>query len=608
MQKMFFLLFIIFLSNLLQATAIDVTKTSQSLLTQGHLYFDREARSFEDIKTRPFTSHSENHMNRAFDAKTAIWVALDFVNESNTTLERILELNNPLLEHITLFDGIKIEQSGMLHVKADEIHIYPYFHLSFKPHVHQTLWLKIENRTTTLQFELLLKSVAQFHHDDLERQNAVMFFLGLISAFLLLSILLYFYIREPSYIYYSFYLLMILFQQMTYVGFLPLHAPLWFTSIDNLLVVPKVGMLIIAAAWYAMHFLGVEKFPKIRRGYQLFIWVLFIQMPLVGTVYFYLPEVTVLTGFLFVLFNTFAGSYIYLQGYKQVRFFIAGWLVLVVAYLVLIMDSLGFISVMHAYPNLLLWATALEAVLLLMAFVDRFSLLQHEKKQLHEALVLEYNLRQNIIEKEVEEKTDELSKTLQQKELLFRELHHRTKNNLQLIMSLIRLQGDHARCDEESDILAQLEGRIGAIARTHELLYQQHGDEMVDMAAYVDSYIEGMDASLQDMNITLTCSEVEVHLPLREAVYVGLIINELVSNALKYAYDAAGGVVHIRLKAVGDVYTLEVCDEGKGYNQQTKKTDTLGLSLVKSLVEEQLDGTLAIEVSKGTHYIMRFVI
>jgi len=596
----------VFVTSLLQAS-IDVSEPSQSLLAKSSVYYDQEKLSFTDIQKRDFLPLHESYINRAFDAKTAVWVRLELFNSTQSTFERVLETNNPILDCITLYDGSSKKMGGMLHVKSEENHIYPSFLLRFDAGETRTIWLKIENVTTTLQFELFLKSVPIFHHDDLSRQTSVSFFLGIITAFLLLSLFLYLYLRDNSYLYYAFYLLMLLFQQMTYVGFLPLHAPLWFTQIDNLLMVPKIGVMIIAAAWYAMHFLGTKEYRRLHRVYQGFILFLLVQIPLIGTSYFYLPEVTVLTGLAFIMFNTYAGIYVYLQGNKQARFFIAGWIVLIFAYLLLIMDSLGLVSVMYKFPNLLMWATALEAMLLLLAFVDRFSLLRVQKEQLHDEFVFEYNLRQKIIENEVQEQTDVLSTTLKQKELLFKELHHRVKNNLQLILSMIRLQHDYSTCDKENNMLQQLEGRIGAIARTHELLYQRSGDELVDMHVYVDEYVEGMDETLQELNIILK-SDVSATLPLKEAVYVGLIINELVSNSVKYAYAAEGGVVHIRLKASGTVNTLEICDEGKGYNEELLEEKSLGLILVKTLAEEQLEGTLDLNISHGTHYTIRFVV
>ena len=595
------------MSTWLHAATIDIQEVPQSLLEKSALLYDQQGLPLEKVKTKPFSTLKKRYINRAFDAKTTVWIRLNLVNSSSQELVRILEVDNPRLEVITLYDRDRVERRGMLYVNREESHIYPSFKLHFKPGETCTLYLSVKNTTTALQFELSLKSPVMYHYDDVNRQNSIIYFLGIITAFMALSILLYFYLRDDSYLYYAFYLMTLIFQQMTYVGFLPLHAPQWFTEIDNMIAVPKLTLMIIAASMYAMHFLGTKRYMKIHRIYQGLIVVLLILMPMVGTPWFYLPEVTVFIGLCFIFFNTFAGIYIYREGNKQARFFIAGWMVLIIAYLLMIADTLGVINGMHKLPSLLLWVTSLEALLLLLAFVDRFSLLQEQKEKLHEELVLEYGLRQKIIESEVKEKTDKLSHALEQKELLFHELHHRVKNNLQLILSMIRLQHDHATCDEEGTMLDQLEGRIGAIARTHELLYQKDGAELVDMERYVEDYAESMEVSLQELNIELHTNVTAV-LPLKEAVYVGLIINELVTNAVKYAYEEEGGVIHIRLSASATVYTLEVCDEGKGYNERYIDEKSLGLTFVRALVEEQLDGSLQLDSTKGTHYTMRFVV
>jgi len=595
-----------FFSVSLFSGEIDVSKTPQSLLEYSSVYYDQAAHSFQEVKKKKFKPLDQDYINRAFDAKTTVWVHLELYNPTSRSVERIIEVDNPRMEYITLYDEDRVELRGMLHVNKLEKHIYPSFKVKLLAEEHKEIYLKLQNSTTALQFEMQLKSPLQYHSDDHERQNSIVFFLGVLSAFLGLSVILYFYLKDVSYLYYALYLSMLLFQQMTYVGFLPLYAPQWFIEIDNRIAVPKISFMIIAAAWYAIHFLGTQRFSKIHRTYQSIIIVLLISIPIVGTPYFYFPEFSVLIGFVFIIFNTAAGIYIYNAGVKQARFFIAGWMVLVFAYLLMIADTLGLINGMHKLPSLLLWATSLEAMLLLLAFVDRFSLVQEEKEKLHDDFMLEYNLRQNIIENEVKEKTATLSQTIKQKELLFRELHHRVKNNLQLILSLIRLQHDHATCDEEDIMLEKLEGRIGAIARTHELLYQSSGDERVDMSTYVQDYIESMDGSLRDLNIILK-SEVNANLPLKEAVYVGLIINELVSNALKHAYDEQGGIIHVRLTVSGQVYLLEVCDEGNGYNKSERDEKNLGLSLVETLVEDQLEGSLEIDNTNGSHYIVRFV-
>lgn len=596
---------ILFLVQMVHAQVIDVSTTPEPLLPKSQVYFAHLDDTLDIIKTKKLMAFEEAQINLAFNAKIAVWVKLTLHNPLSNPMKRVLQVDNPRLERITLFDGVHHHDAGMLYIAKDQRQINPSFTLSFDANETKTLWLRVVNKTTTLQFNLTLKSQEQFYDDDQSYQFEIMVFLGIILALLSYTFLLFFYVRDSSYLFYALYLVTLLFQQMTYVGFLPLYAPPWFTQIDNSIVVFKVAIMIIAAAWYAQYFLKTVQFKRIHRIYNGIVLFVFIQAILLGTPWFYLPEVTVLSSIVFILFNTFTGIYVYLKGNKQARFFIAGWAVLVVAYLIINLDALGVISVMSDFPGLIMWATVLEAMFLMLAFVDKISIVQHQKEVLTNELITTYAERQSVIEHEVEEKTHALSKALEEKELLFKELHHRVKNNLQLVLSLLRLQSDKAECDKQSHFLQQLDGRIRAISRTHEMLYKSDEVEIVDMSEYVEHYVDELENSFVDEYITIE-SSVDVSLPLQEAVYIGLVVNELVTNAIKYAYTDKRGVVYLSLHKSNDTCILEVSDEGKGYSEADVSPKSLGLRLVKTLVEEQLEGTMSVDNTRGTHYTIRF--
>jgi len=600
------LFLLLFVETVLTAQAIDVRPDNIDVLSQSTILLDREGLPFHRIKERSFSPAKDNYINLSFDAKTTVWVKTVLENPSDRHLERYLEIDNPLLEEITLYVDGRVQQSGMLHVHEKRHLIKPSFKLEFAPHEKKLFYLKVRNTTTSLQFSVALKSFDVLYDDDQHYQYTISAFLGVIVAFLIYAILLFFYTRDQSYLLYALYLGTLLFQQMTYLGFIPLHAPAWFVEIDNKIAVIKVAVMIISAICFAQSFLKTSDYKWIDRVYNWIIVLVLIEIPLFGTPWFYYPEVTIVTGLFFVLFNTYVGAYIYINGNKQARFFVIGWGVLVVAYLLFIFDVLGIISVMHLVPNMIMWATAFEALFLLLAIIDRLSLLQQEKEALNDKLIESYALRQEAIEETVEIKTAELTRALAQKELLFKELHHRVKNNLQLILSLIRLQGDKQECGENNMILQELERRILAIARTHELLlYTEDDVEIVDMEMYVSSYIDEIENGVLGAHVEIN-SDIDARLPLREAIYVGLVINELVSNAIKYAFGPEGGVIQISLKKEEGRFIFEVSDNGKGYNREEISNISLGLDLVNTLIEEQLEGTIEYKKQKGTHYIMRF--
>lgn len=349
-----------------------------------------------------FQKFTNNHINLGFSPDENIYLKIKLKNFSHKQIEKVLVIDNPLLEKVFLYANSRIYKSGMLYVSTEREGIFPSFLLNLDPKEEKTVYLHVENKTTTLQFGIEFLDKEVFIQKDKVKQFLIMLFIGLLSAFIIYSIFLYIYTRDKSYYLYSFYLFTLMFQQLTYIGFLPLYAPSSFVYWDNLLVVPKVSLMIIASALFAKQFLKMEQFRLLNKVYKIFITITLIQIPLFGTQFFYFPEITIFIGFLFIVFNTSSGIYVYLKGNRQARFFLLGWTFLFIGYFLMILDALGFISTMNKFPELILLITVIEAIFLMLAFVDKLNILSTQKNELDKKLFLEMNNRQKIIELEVE--------------------------------------------------------------------------------------------------------------------------------------------------------------------------------------------------------------
>ncbi|MFK5880658.1 MAG: 7TM diverse intracellular signaling domain-containing protein [Sulfurospirillum sp.] len=559
-------------------------------------------------KSKEFKKQDSEHINLGFSPKLTVWVKLKFHNKERQELTRVIRVDNPLLEDVVFYssqDAYLPHAKGLLHIKDTQKYLYPTYLLKLKPKETIEIYIKIKNKTTGLQFGLDLLKKNNLDKSDRREQFFIIFFIGILSAFLIYSLVLYIYTKDKSYFLYSAYLFFLIFQQLTFIGFMPLYTPKEFTYIDNLMVVPKVAFMIIAAALFAKKFLRIKKFTSLNKIYNYFILFLILQMPLFGTQWFYLPEVTVLTGFLFVIFNTYCGFYVYFHGNKQARFFIVGWIFLIVGYLIMIFDSLGLISIMYYFPQLILCLTAFEALFLLLAFVDKINILDIQKKELNQELLKEMTNRHRLVEAEVKKKTEELNMAVKEKTTLLRELHHRVKNNLQLILSIIRLQRYDIKDEEIVEQFKKLELRVKSVAKTHEMLCASEDIARVDMGEYVVELCEEIKNGFTRDNVEIRY-DIELNLPLCKAVYLGLIINELVSNSIKHAFDESGGVISVVLKESHQRYILSISDNGKGYKETEVNKKTLGLRLVDSLVLNQLDGTIDLIKGKNTEYVISF--
>lgn len=197
--------------------------------------------------------------------------------------------------------------------------------------------------------------------------------------------------------------------------------------------------------------------------------------------------------------------------------------------------------------------------------------------------------------------------SLQEKEVMLKEIHHRVKNNLQIVSSLLKLQAGYVETPQTLTVLQESQNRIRAMALVHETLYQSQDLASIDFAQYLQQLTSHLRKAyagmLNDVEIALDIET--IRLDLDTAVSCGLIVNELVSNALKYAFPpdiSQTGKITITLRQNNDgQITLEIQDNGTGFPQDLdfRQTESLGLQLVNTLVIDELDGTITLEQHNG---------
>lgn len=207
--------------------------------------------------------------------------------------------------------------------------------------------------------------------------------------------------------------------------------------------------------------------------------------------------------------------------------------------------------------------------------------------------------------------TQQLQAALKEKEVLLQEIHHRVKNNLQIIYSLLRLQHRNVTDPQAAEILQDSRNRVKSIALIHEKLYRSEDLSKI----YVDTYIPNLVASLfssyqlQSDAITLAMSIESISLNIDTAIPCGLIINELVTNSLKYAFvNHPVGEIRVELSLDSERFIhLTIADTGVGIPEQFDfvHPSSLGLKLVKDLVE-QLEGQIDIDRGSGTQFRIVF--
>jgi len=205
----------------------------------------------------------------------------------------------------------------------------------------------------------------------------------------------------------------------------------------------------------------------------------------------------------------------------------------------------------------------------------------------------------------------QLRASVNEKDVLLREIHHRVKNNLQVISGLLDLQGRHAREVPGKDVYRESQNRIITMALIHEELYRARDLARVDFGAYVENLANHLWSSygVDRDQIHLDLSVEKAEMVVDTAIPCGLIVNELVSNALAHAFPAGRrGEVLIRFRNVDETrYELEIGDDGVGLppDLDIKELSTMGLKLV-TVLSQQLGAQLQIERQGGTRFLLSF--
>jgi two-component system, sensor histidine kinase PdtaS len=208
---------------------------------------------------------------------------------------------------------------------------------------------------------------------------------------------------------------------------------------------------------------------------------------------------------------------------------------------------------------------------------------------------------------------ERLRAALKEKEVLLGEIHHRVKNNLQIVHSLIDLQSARISDPATLDMLRESQNRIKSMALIHQLLYVSNDFAEVDFAAFLDTLMPTLVSSyaMEPDRFTISIDVTDGQLPLNAAVPCGLIANELISNALKYAFPGSRrGEIKIALaRETTNQAVLLVSDDGIGIPEDLVLEDmpTFGLQLVM-LLADQLGGELTIQRSMPTRFLLRFPI
>jgi len=215
------------------------------------------------------------------------------------------------------------------------------------------------------------------------------------------------------------------------------------------------------------------------------------------------------------------------------------------------------------------------------------------------AFSITYHRSINTFYTKLEETNALLAASNKQKTYLLQEIHHRVKNNLNMMTSILGLQEEMYTSKEIQTFIKQNTLRIKSISLVHELLYQDDNLGHINLYTYIDKLSHHVLHLSQDKKISLSLNIESLSLDSDDIIHLGIILNELLTNSIKYAFKAKNsGHIDIDLERIDDFYRLKYSDNGIGFNTETKQEEGFGLSLIKLSVEH-LEGNLETHSDDG---------
>ncbi len=347
--------------------------------------------------------------------------------------------------------------------------------------------------------------------------------------------------------------------------------------------------------------LDLRQYPRLYRilnGYLiLFPFLILLIYKFHLHAYRNIPAVVLLMLLFFIT------TYALFRRNKQAYFIIIGWLLFLTSGLFMYLSSLGIYDIFSQVPYYTEIALVAESLIFSFSLAARINQLNREKILLQHNLIDQQKKEQQTLSKQVAKQTAQLKKSLEEKELLLKELNHRVKNSIQTIVAFLRLQIDEINDKKIANTLKTLEHRVMAISHLYALLYTRDHLSFVNTYEYFVAIIEDIERTYHPSSVSISL-EVETHIKSEYAIYCGFILNEAINNAFEHAFpqDYQGKIL-IKLKEQKGSYTLTIKDNGIGYNKGSQN-NTLGITIIETLVITQLGGVLHTNTDNGVEIII----
>ncbi len=608
-----YIIFLFLLHSFLHANIVVDNNKHINLLSGTELYLDATGKmKIDELISHPelLKTINEPFLNFGYILGEAVWIKFTLENKTNETLKRSVLVDNTMFDDLKLFTlkrgkPLPLATKGVAHRKVFDGTLMFSFPVNLEAQTETTYYFRIFTDSAPTWLKLELTTEKEAIKKDVTRQVILGLFFGGMLTLIIYNFFLFLFTKDSIYFFYVLYLISIILEHETCTGMI-LY---WFPTDNKELVeaeiyfgIHYVNIVAFTMVLFTRQFLQTRQYPQLDK----LMWLLLLiplTLSFLNTRESYLLNET-MVNFLITLFILwFAGHYAKFKKNPNATYYLIGWTLSISGWLALSSQAMGIWSSQYFFEYIFEALVMAEALLFSIALANRLNRLNREKAKLSQKLITQQQNEKTKLESTVKERTQELHVELKNNELLLKELHHRVKNNMQFITSLYALKLQDNTDAVLREKLQDVERKIQAMSHVHEMLYKENNLEEINTQEYFHTLINNIKMGYDTSNIDFRI-DVGANLSAEASIYCGLIVNELITNAIKYAFDGHKGTVCVSLHKSDNTFELSVSDDGKKLDKNAKKS--FGLLMVNTLATQQLNGTIEIQTNHGTEFIIQF--
>ena len=581
MIKLILLVTILFTSYLFSNEINIFTSTKKiSILENSNIYIDKNNKKFEYIRKLPnnkFIKNNKKFLNFSY-SHDSIWLKFSVENKSSNRISKYLVIKNQFVDTISLYTLKKdnkytVKTKGTLHeINYERKTLNYFFNINLKSNEKKIYYIKIHSISSPVFFSLNIMDKDVYYEEELIHQVILASVFGALFILIIYNAFIYLFTKDSIYLYYTAMIFFTAFNHLSYTDMNRYILSKTLYQYDIFFALYYLLAINIFVMLFFNKFLKLSKYKIIYTLFNLNYFMIFCIF--LSTLFGYYPIDYVVNFSVYIMVSVFLiALYTLYKKENNAKYIVIGWGFYTLGTINFALFVLGYDSMLYEYKYFYEITLLLEAIIFSVALANKLNT------------------------------TEQLKAQLNTNEILTKELHHRVKNNMQLIISMYRLKLSKYSNIDINNSLNEIELTIQSMSKTHEMLYSNNDLKYINTKEYINDLLSKIKA-INSQEITII-QDIEDSLNVEQSLYIGIVLNELVTNSFKYAFENAKGIINIKLSRQNNKYILIIEDDGVGFDIN-KTTNSFGLEVVKILIKDKLKGKYIFSNKNGSHFKIIF--